>query len=474
MQSKIELQSEIDTQNIVKPVSYYKSYSVSPIGSVPTALTNTTNPVITFELSADTIINFSRIIFSFSRDAIGVTHAVNTRAGINNNYLSFISRIECYTGSGNLKLLDLNNADLYSKASCHLMNDYLKNSPSNGIMYPRKNANSKSIIVTGSNPVTSVTVTDVNTDYLATSGIVKNSINTYQNYEFSADTVDAPIPANDYSIRLGDAFGDTIFNLNKSIYISKSIFIRFTFNNASKIVCGFNTGSGAPAAAAVNVNGIPVSNFSLKTYSENDPLIIEQLKKQNDSGVSYVMPDVVVNQLSVSGAGTKGLQTKYSNMTGNTDSRLYKCYSLLNATGNGSANALYPTSNYQYGKYTYLSLFVNSMNILNFDIQNTKDDIQHMIMQHANHSITDDDTIKDNGVICNVFDTSPAEKEYKNDELKGLAFGPSGDITINWQYTIAPPAANVVSGSAVYDNYQFGIILKKLWARRGELSATAF
>lgn len=474
MQSKIELQSEIDTQNIVKPVSYYKSYSISPIGSVPTAILNTTNPVLTFELSADSIINFSRIVFSFKRDQVGVNHAAGTRAGINNNYMSFLTRVECYTGSGNLKLLDLNNADLYSKASCHLMNDYLKNSPSNGIMYPRKNANSKSIIVTGDNPVTSVTVTDVNTDYLATSGIVKNSINSYQNYEFSDTTINSGIPSTEYSIRLGDIFGDTIFNLNKSIYVAKSIFIRFTFNNASKIVCGFNASTGAPAVATVDNLGIPVSNFSLKTYSENDPLIIEQLKKQNDNGVSYVMPDVVVNQLSISGAGTKGLQTKYSNMTGNTDSRLYKCYSLLNATGNGTTNALYPTSNYQNGKYTYLSLFVNSMNIHNFDIKNTKDDIQHMIMQHSNHSITDDDTIKDNGVICNVFDTSPAQKEYKDDELKGLAFGPSGDITINWQYTIADPVNNVISGSAVYDNYQFGIILRKLYARRGELSATAF
>lgn len=468
MQSKIELQSEIDTQNIVKPVSYYKSYSVSPIGSYPTSLTNTTNPVITFELSADTIINFSRIIFSFSRGSVGCSHAAATRAGINNNYLSFLSRVECYTGSGNLKLLDLNNADLYSKASCHLMNDYLKNSPSNGIMYPRKNANYYNWDSTSSTNIL------YPADYLPTSGIYKKSINSYQNFEFSENTLNAPIPANDYSIRLGDAFGDTIFNLNKSIYIAKSIFIRFTFNNASKIVCGFDGFTGAPAAATVDANGIPVSNFSLKTYSENDPLIIEQLKKQNDNGVSYVMPDVVVNQLSISGAGTKGLQTKYSNMTGNADSRLYKCYSLLNATGTGTANALYPTSNFQNWKYTYLSLFVNSMNILNFDIKNTKDDIQHMIMQHSNHSITDDDTIKDNGVICNVFDTSPAQKEYSNDELKGLVFGPSGDITINWQYTIAEPANNVISGSAIYDNYQFGVILKRLYARRGELSATAF
>lgn len=483
MQSKIELQDELETKNIVKPVSYYKNYSVNPIGSVPSVLSANTNPQITFELPSDSIINFSRLIFSFSRGATDATHAAGTYAAINNNYFSFLSRVEVYSGQGNLKLLDLNNADIYSKASAHLMNDFLKNSPSNCLLYPRKTANGNIWNTTVSKNI------NIGSDFLPTSAINKNAINTYQNYELSPYQVDASgnlvanvaLLANDYTVRLGDAYPDTIFNLNKSIYIAKSVFIRFTFNNTSKILCGIAyDGNLTPTAATVaacvvGASNMPVSNFALKTYSENDSLIIEQVKNQARNGVSYVMPDVVVNQISVSGSGTKGLQTKYSNMTNNSDSRLYKCYSLLNATGANTTNALYPTSNYNNGKYTYLSLFVNSQNVLNFDIT-SKDDIQHMILQHQTHSITDDDTIKDNGVICNVFDTSPAKKEYNEDELKGLAFGSSGDITINWQYTISPGAANIVSGGAnpTYDNYQFGIILRKLFARDGMLSATAF
>lgn len=452
MQSKIELQNEIETNNVVKPVSYYKNYAVNPIGSVPSSLTPTTNPQLTFELPAQSLINFSRLIFSFSRGVTAVTHAAATNAAINNNYFSFLNRIEIYSGSGNLKLLDLNNADVYSKCSSHLMNEFIKNAPSNGLLYPKKAS-----------------------DFLPNSGIVKNAIISYQNYELSSSGADTALPANNYNIRLGDAYGDSLFNLNKTIYIAKSIFIRMTFNNTSKIVCGITTASGVPVSAVVASGApagtfMPVSNFALKTYTENDPLIIEQLIRQSQGGVSYVMPDIISNQISVSGAGVKGLQSKFTNMTGNADSRLYKCYSILNATG-GTLPPLtvLPTSNYNNGKYSYLSLFVNSQNVLNLDV-NANDDIHHMILQHANHSITDDDTVKDNGVICNIFDTSLAKKEYDIDELKGLSL--NGDVTINWQYTIPTGADNVISGNANFDNYQFGIILRRIFARDGQLSST--
>jgi hypothetical protein len=216
---------------------------------------------------------------------------------------------------------------------------------------------------------------------------------------------------------------------------------------------------------------MPITNLALKTYTENDPLIIEQVKRQSLNGASYVMPDIVSNQISVSGAGVKGLQSKFTNMTGNADSRLYKCYSILNATsGTLPPLSILPTSNYGNGKYSYLSLFVNSQNILNLDVV-AKDDIHHMILQHKDHSLTDDDLVKDNGVICNVFDTSLAKKEYDVDELKGLSFG-NGDITINWQYTIPTGADNIISGNASFDNYQFGIVLRKLFAKDGQLSST--
>lgn len=467
MQSKIELQTEINTQNIVKPVSYYKNYAVSPIGAVPTSLTINSNPQVTFELPADSIINFSRLIFSFYRGANvagtnPLTHTVDQRVVIPANYMPFLSRVEVYSGSGNLKLLDLNNADIYSKASAHLMNDFLKNVPSNGLLYPKKAMND-----TAGNPGDFL----INSPTSNPNAALKTAYNVYQNYEMSSLTADT-FEEGFYNYRLGDCYPDTIFNLNKSIYIAKSIFIRFTFNSTNKFVNIVARTTGVPAALPATVT-LPISNLSIKTYTENDPLIIEQVKNQARNGVSYVMPDVIVNQLSISGAGTKGLQTKYSNMTGNSDSRLYKCYSILNSTGASAALYNLPTSNIRNGKYNYLSLFVNSQNILNFDVTSL-DDIQHMIIQHENHSLVDDSTVKDNGVICNVFDSSPCKKDYSDDELKGLAFGQSGDITINWQYTIAPSAANAVSGDASYDNYQFGIILRRLFARDGMLSTTAF
>lgn len=453
MQSKIELQSEIDTQNIIKPVSYYKNYMISPIGNTPTQFNQTSNPQITFELPADSVINFSKMIFSFKRTATFTNDTNNNTLIIPQSWNPFISRIELYTQSQNLKLLDLNWADIYSKASCHLMNNFLKNPAKNsGVIMPKALWN-----------------TDVN-GALPNSGNIKNSTPiTYDTYEYSTA---AEFGEKVYNYRLGDCYGDTIFNLNKSIYIAKSCFLRITFNNYKRIQGAYVNATGLPVS--INAGAyMSVSNFTLKIYTENDPLIIEQVKKQNSQGITYIMPDIVVSQLSVSGSGVKGLQTKFSNMTGNTDSRLYKCYSILSASGGTlPPNAILPTSNYNNQKFKYISLFLNSSNILNLDCE-SNDEIQHLINQHEDHSITDENNTKDNGVICNVFDTSPAKKSYEFDELKGLSWG-SGDITINWQYTIASAADNIVSGNAIFDNYQFGIILRKLYARDGNLSSTVY
>lgn len=460
MQSRIELQNELDTKNIVYPSSYYKNYMINPIGPSPSVLNDTSNPQITYELPADSIINFSKLQFSFSRAATALTHAAGY-AAIPSNYNCFINRIEVYTGAGNLKLLDLNNADIYSKASAHLMNDYLKNAPSAGILFPYSGT----------------------TDLLPNSAIAKDTTNTYKNWELSVDAAqNSAMAAKNYNFRLGDCYPDTIMNLNKSIYIAKSVFIRLTFNNTKRIITAFTTGGGYDITRALSVNGMPVSNFALKVYTENDPLIIEQVKNQSRQGVSYVMPDIVSNVYTLNGNGTKGIQFKISNLTGNTDSRLYKAYSLLNLISGTNASippAILPTSNYSVdgtgNKYSYLSLFVNSQNILNLDI-NAYDDVQHMISQHSNHSLTDDKTLKDNGVICNIFDTRPCKNSYDDDELKGLLFSNSGDITLNWQYTILPASDNIVSGGAnfVYENHQYAVVLRKLFARNGELSTTAF
>jgi len=458
MQSKIELQNEIESQIIVKPVSHYKNYAISPTGTNITELNTTSNPQITFEFPADSILNFSRVHLTFNRTNTSGNTVASNYLYIPTNYFPFISRIELYTSGGNLKLVDLPQADVYSKSSAYMNNNFLKNfGKVSSILYPKQNY--------GGNLINDLPNSSANGD--------GNSVVEFDSYEWSDG---AEFGARAYNVRLGDAFPDTIFNLNKSIYVAKSVFLRITFNNINKIVGTCVKASTVPVAFS-NTSKMAVSNFQLKIYSENDPLIIEQLKNQSRQGVSYVMPDIVSNVINTQGSGVKGFQMKVSNMTGNNDSRLYKCYSILNATGNNAyiPYLILPTSNYNNEKYNYLSLFVNSFNILNLDTT-MADDLQHLVLQNADHSITDLTYIKDIGSICNVFDTSPAKKEYNQDELKGLLFGPSGDITINWQYTIPTGVDDVISGGTnpSYENYQHAVILRKLYAKDGQLSTVPF
>lgn len=458
MQSKIELQSEIDTQNIVKPVSYYKNYMISPLGSVPSQFTQTTNPVITWELPADSLINFSKIMLSFRRESTVTNDTNNNTLIIPSLWNPFVSRIELYTQSQNVKLLDLPLCDVFSKCSSILNNNFLKNSNKNSsILYPKTYKTGYS------------TTNEYPNSYDAAGDETGKTILSPEAYE---ESIGSEFGEKYYNYRIGDFVCDSIFNYNKSIYIAKSCFIRITFNNYKKIQGAYVTATRQPVL--INSGAyMKVDNFTLKINTENDPLIIEQVKKQSSQGVSYVIPDIISNQYSITGSGVKGIQMKISNISGNNDTRLYKCYSLLSSTGNNAdvAKCILPTSNYGNKKYTFLSCFLNSQNILNFDIL-SGDDTQHMINQHENHSITDDILIKDNGVICNVFDTSPAKNDYSNDEMKGLGFGVSGDITLNWQYTIPAGTDNVISGgtSPSYDNFQFCTVLRRLYNRNGELS----
>jgi hypothetical protein len=218
-------------------------------------------------------------------------------------------------------------------------------------------------------------------------------------------------------------------------------------------------------------------------YVEDSAMIQNLIQQQNNNGVEIVLPQVYSNIYNLSGQGQRGALFKIQNMTGQAEARLYKLYSILVGTGIGAGNYILPTSNYvskvtpstnSVGKYNYVSLYLNSKNLLNLDIT-ARDHINHIQNLFNRSSWTDDNTIDDNGAIAHIFDCDTNEDfTYKDNCLKGLSFEGSNDFTINWQYTIVGSKDNRVECSGVYENHQFCVLLSKIFLKNGMISNVPF
>lgn len=480
--------------NIVKmrtPASY-RNYKIAPISSSLTQI-GFNQQQLTFELAANTVINWSKLLFSFKFSTNNCAKALNA-CYIPSSYFPWFSRIEIYTGgSANFKLLDLNNCHVYSKCAAPLNTNYLDNPVSNGIVTPSSRTVSYNYTDTAStiksymmgyDPlINSYEKTDGGYELGATSTTIvsyKNNIHgiTYSN----GDVVAAEIPEQYINVRLGEAFPDTILNLDSYMLLNHAVFIRFTFNPINNIVGRISASTFAPAALASDAV-INVSNFTLNMYVEDSAMIQNLIQQQNNNGVELVLPQVYNNIYNLSGTGLRGALFKIQNMTGQADARLYKIYSILVGTGTGSASLILPTSNYvskylpgtnSAGKYNYVSLYLNSKNLLNLDIA-ARDHVNHIQNLFKRSSWTDDNTIDDNGTIAHIFDCDETEDfTYKNNCLKGLSFEGSNDFTINWQYTLVGSKANRVECSGNYENHQFAVLLSKIYLKNGQISNMPF
>lgn len=486
----LELQPQLNNVVKMKAPSNYRNYKIAPISSSLTQI-GFNQQQLTFELAANTLINWSKLCLSFkynSKNCAKAGYMCYIPCGFN----VFVNRIECYSGgNANFRLLDLNNASHYSKMACPLNTNYLDNPTSTGVVCPSNRVVFYDYKTTPASTeafrgndflLTSFEKKDGNKEVPGSTSTIMSQKNNEYGFNFSTGNSGASEISPQYiNYRLGEAYPDTIFNVDSYMVLSHAVFIRFTFNPINLIV-GRLGATNYENVALDNDAVLEVSNFCLNMYVEDNPEILKLTQQQNQQGTELVIPQVFNNIYNISGKGTRGAIFKIQNMTGQNDARLYKCYSMLVGTGAGKQNYIIPSSNYvsksepatNKGKYDYISLYLNSKNLLNLDIA-ARDHINHIQNLFKRSSWTDDSTIDDNGTIAHIFDCDDNQDfSYKDNILKGIPFEGSGDFSLNWQYKIVGDAANRVECSGEYENHQYVVILSKIYLKNGQISNVPF
>lgn len=463
--NNVKLQDEINDNKVVKPVSYYRNFRVAPEGTAPTQFNNS-NQTVLFSIPSESIVNFSKITLCFRRTGTALyasTNATTDSFYIPSDHCNLFQKIEVFSGANNARIMEVVNADIFSKLYTPLNNEYIKNSLDCGFVYPAVDTVDKYLINS------SVSGSRVSTGLLDGAFSLQEVIaNTAQG------NVDLGI--RNYNIRLGDIYGG-IFNLNKSVYISKNMYIRLTLNPVNRIVgmCLGADSSLSPNTVASN-SVINIVNWALNIYTETNPLIIESIKNENKKGQVFIVPDIIANQYNIAGgAGNRSIQFRVINGTGDSRARLYRVYTVLSGGLSGSsARALNPTSNYSSNntyldsKYNQLSLYVNSQNILQLDLQ-ARDHVQHMINQHKTHCLFSKNYIDNWGAFATIFDTSMKNDDVNDtdDELKGLDFGPGNEVNLQFQYNLCGSSDNIIQCSGQYTNYSFAEVLRPILFKDG-------
>lgn len=476
MNKNIQLQNEINDEKIIRPVSYYKNYRVAPEGTAPTQFNNSTQTIL-FSLPSESVVNFSKISLCFRRTATAFStsssNATSERFFTRTDFCSFFNKIEVFSGANNARLMEVVNADYYSKLYTPLNNDSTKNSLDCGFLYPSNNEDDKILVNSSA------------TQKVSVSGVIApfSTLETVQNTADGQGRIAANLGIRNYNIRLGDVYGG-IFNLNKSVYISKNMYIRLTLNTVNKIVGVIDNTNGTPSAKTItNDSVINVANWALNIYTETNPIIIESVKNESKNGVTYLVPDVVSNQYAMSGnsTGNRSVQFRIINGTGNKAARLYRVYTVLASNNAASSGSLYPTSNYSSDntylncKYNYLSMYVNSNTILQLDIQ-ARDHVQHMINQHKVHCLNDKNYIDDWGAFATIFDTTMKNDEVNDNDnnLVGLDFGPSNECNVQFSFNIASITDNIIAGKGDYINYCFAEVIRPILFKDGYVYTSGF
>lgn len=469
-----KLQDEIDDSKIIRPESYYKNFKVAAEGTAPTQFNNSTQTIL-FSLPSESIINFSKVCLSFRRTGTSLSGTTNTAADkffTRTDFCSFFNKIEVFSGANNARIMEVVNADYFSKLYTPLNNDPTKNSLDSGFIYPATSEEDRVLI--------NSCATDNSANIVKTSSIYAP----FSVYETKSNDVSGNIDfgIRNYNIRLGDVYGG-IFNLNKSVYISKNMYIRLTLNPVNKIFGIVKGLSYYPSTNSISPSSvINVANWSLNIYTETNPIIIESIKKESKIGQTYLVPDIVSNQYAMSGStGNRSVQFRIINGTGNKSARLYRVYTVLASNSGNSSNCLYATSNYSSDntyldcKYNYLSCYVNSNTVLQLDLQ-ARDHVNHMINQHKVHCLNDKNYIDDWGGFATIFDTSMKNDEVNDTDnnLVGLEFGPSNEANIQFSFNIASVANNIIASQGNYVNYSFAEIIRPILFKDGFVYTSGF
>jgi len=266
-------------------------------------------------------------------------------------------------------------------------------------------------------------------------------------------------------IRLGDLLIDSIFNYDKDLYFSSSLYLKLYVDQVWNII--FTIADNTGVVLTNFAQAIQLLNMNLMCYTQANPeissLVINECQHTKELYIPYIIP----NSQSFS-ASTN--QSTTFRVVGLWNSRLYKNFYCIN-TGIAnecigmSSNLLITNDNtwlmtgVNVGKiHTYVNIYINSLLTYFFntaqleDMEYTKDNFKH-------NSITWVGRYGAAGGIYLNFDSEPIkEDQYKNISMKGLIM-PNNEIVLMHQFTTTSTATT---------HWCFSVLLRTIYTKNGQ------
>lgn len=465
----IEIQPELDNKIKQEINSYYKVLNVSQQGSLPSF--NSSKNQILIEIPSDIVFNPSLLSLSFTRgDTAAAAQA--TYNAINNFSIPYFSRVELYSSSNNVRLVDIQNLDVYNKVSIGLYNQFLQNQ--NYYLC----SSDRSTIGNG-----------VAGDYFLDSGANSDRFITYCVTE--EGPVNDVLKGRTITIKLCDLAPNSFFSINKNIYSSNVLYLRLETNLLNNFLFNFGANSSIQNINTLT-SSISITNLNLSIYCEANPDLINIARQQQSTkeGLSLVLPEVNNAQYTLSAsAGTRGSIVKVVNNS-TPDARLYMVLSCLTNTKNAAntyainnmSNYNITTSGKSNPKYNQIQLYVNSNQILNLDT-NLNQDMAYVDTMFKNHSFNSNLAFKNISPFVYVFSTKKIEDNLTDGNLlDGCVFPQSGEITLNVLYNCVASVATEDTSEFVVNPYQntnynhniFTITKRKIYLKDGKFSYVPF
>jgi hypothetical protein len=452
----IELQPELDNQIKQEINSYYKILNVSQQGSLPNFTTSKNQILI--EIPSDIVFNPSLLSLSFS-----VTHggAVGINA-IPSVYIPWFSRCELYSSSNNIRLVDVQNLDIYNKMSIGLYENFLKNQ--DNYLYT-------------TNRTTLGNTTPLTSDYFVDSGVVSDRLLTYD-VNLLAPSTGTVIPKKTYTIKLCDLISNSFFSINRNIYSSSILYLRLETNTLSNII--FSIADGGVVSTAYSAETLTLNSLSLNVYCEANPDLINIARQQQGTkeGLSLVLPEIQNAQYSISNsAGSRGSIVKVVNNS-SADARLYMVLSCLtNVTNKADCFAINNMSNHEDAKYNQVQLYINSNQLCNLDTTLLQD-LAYVDNIFENHSFNTNLSFKNLSPFVYSF-SSKKIKDNKHDGnlLDGVTYPQNGEITLNITYNCVGATANKVANPTANTSFNhniFTVTKRKIYLKDGKFSYVPF
>lgn len=470
----IELQPELDNQIKQEINSYYKCINIGAQGSLPSF--NSSKNQIVLEIPSDISFNPSLLTLSFTRSATITEGTAQHATTIPASYIPYFSRCELYSSSNNIRLVDIQNLDIYNKMSIALFENFTENQDSY-LYSSKRNVLTKTINTIGVNAATA----DNNGDWYIDSGTNADRYNSYQNYEYSLSSATSFIASKVITIKLCDLCPMSFFSINKNIYSSSVLYLRLETNSINNII--FKTiGETLTSFAASANTSLAITNLSLSVYCEanNDLINIARQQQNSKEGLSLVLPEVQNAQYSISSsAGTRGSIVKVVNNS-SAEARLYMILSCLTNTNVATNyyNLGNNMSNFGDAKYNQVQLYINSNQICNFDTT-LNHDLMYIDNMFETHSFNSNLSYKNLSPFVYVFSTKKIrDNKTSGNLLDGVTYPQNGEITLNITYNcVASTGATNVPNPNTQSNYNhniFTITKRKIYLRDGRFSYVPF